>query len=76
MIRHLRQRWHRLSRDQRGQALVEYTFIVAVLVAALAVPFPSGLPPPLGGRTFMGAMLDAYRAYYVSYYYVLNLPFP
>lgn len=61
---------------QGGQALAEYSFITAVVVAALVVPFPSSFPATLAGKSFMTAMLDAYQAYYVSFYYVLNLPFP
>ena len=63
--------------DQRGQALAEYTVITAAVVVALVVPFPAALfPPSLAGKSFMTAMLDAYQAYYTSFYYVLNLPFP
>jgi hypothetical protein len=66
----------RLDRE-RGQALAEYTVITAAVVVALVVPFPAALfPPSIAGKSFMTAMLDAYQAYYTSFYYVLNLPFP
>jgi Flp pilus assembly pilin Flp len=50
--------------------MVEYALILAVLSLALLLP--------IGGskKAFMGAILDAYRTYYASFYYVLNLPFP
>lgn len=57
----------RLGRS--GQAMTEY----AVILAALSLLFTA---PMLNGKSFMGATIDAYRDYYVSYYYVLNLPFP
>jgi hypothetical protein len=59
----------RLGRKS-GQATTEYALIVALLFGVLLAP----LGPGRGG--FMAECIDAYRAYYVSYYYVLNLPFP
>lgn len=60
----------RLRGASLGQAMTEYAIILAAL-SALA-----GLPIPGTSKSFTGAAIDAYRDYYISYYYVLNLPFP
>jgi hypothetical protein len=59
-----------LRLDQRGQALTEYVMILAALTLLVITPVPGF------GKPFFEAMLDAYKAYYASFYYVLNLPFP
>ena len=59
----------RLALGRAGQAMTEYAIILAALSLLLTAPM-------LNGKSFMGAAIDAYRDYYVSYYYVLNLPFP
>jgi Flp pilus assembly pilin Flp len=57
-------------RGRNGQASAEYALILAALSMALLLP--------IGGshKAFMGAILDAYKTYFDSFYYVLNLPFP
>ena len=78
-----------LSGD-RGQAMVEYAIILSFLfIFAFVIPIPSSVGrtsltlsgkteqgQTLNDRTMMGALIEAYRVYTVSHYYVLNLPFP
>lgn len=61
-----------LHRSQAGQAMTEYVLIAAMLVGAAVFPVPGTHP----AKSFMSLMIESYRTYYVSYYYVLNLPFP
>jgi hypothetical protein len=65
------------SRRQRGQAMVEYSMINWVLVVALIVS--SSVKMDWGGsqkQNIFDLFFEAYQAYYDSYYFVLNLPFP
>lgn len=70
------------TRKPRGQAMVEYSMINWVIVAALcfissAPLFDNrGLNVTTGGRSLIQIFLEAYQTYYDSYYFVLNLPFP
>jgi Flp pilus assembly pilin Flp len=59
----------RFALGRGGQAMTEYAIILAVLSLALVAPID-------GSNGFMSMAIKAYRDYYVSYYYVLNLPFP
>lgn len=71
--------------SRSGQATVEYALILLALAGATLVPLggttfagqtktaASSFAP---SNSFMGACISAYNAYYTSYYYVLNLPFP
>ncbi len=53
-------------RDESGQAMTEYSTIsFALLLGSAGAAWP-----------FMKDMLNAYRTYYDSIYFVLNLPFP
>ena len=72
-------------KKQAGQAMVEYALILTVLAGVALLPLG---PADFNGRplsdtttfypanSFMGACILAYKDYYRSYYYVLNLPFP
>jgi hypothetical protein len=54
------------ARARRGQAMVEYAVVVAMLLGGLA----------LMSLIFLPSMLRAYDIYYKSFYAVLNLPIP
>ena len=68
-----------------GQATVEYALVLLAIAGATLVPLGSttfagqakGAASSFAPNdSFMGACISAYKAYYTSYYYVLNLPFP
>ena len=62
---------------QRGQAMVEYSLINWLLIVALVLSTSVKLiPGPAGPMSIIEMFLDAYQAYYDSFYFVLNLPFP
>jgi hypothetical protein len=64
-------------RNQRGQALVEYSMINWILVVALIIS--SSVKMDWGGaqkQNVFDLFFEAYQIYYDSYYFVLNLPFP
>ncbi|MBS2030877.1 MAG: hypothetical protein JST54_23440 [Deltaproteobacteria bacterium] len=61
---------------QKGQATVEYAVLLAMLFLCINAPVIPNEKKLGGSQSFMHAMLDAYRVYWVSHYYVLNLPFP
>ena len=70
----------KFSRQQRGQAMVEYSVINWVLVVALVLGssmrvFP-GDTVTAERKNVIELFLEAYQTYYDSYYFVLNLPFP
>ncbi len=61
-------------RGERGQSMVEYSAInwslISMLILGMSVPmFP-------GRLNALEILLEAYRIYYDSFYYVLNMPFP
>lgn len=71
-----------LKRSRRGQAMVEYSMITWLLLAAVlflgSVPVfkintPTGL---VQNRNLIEMMLEAYQRYYDSYFLVLSMPFP
>jgi len=61
-----RQRARHPLRDQRGQALVSYTIITAVILGGLTTMSLVILP----------RLLDALNSYTRSLYFCINLPFP
>jgi hypothetical protein len=64
-------RTRRRGHQQRGQGMTEYILIVLLtVVLALLVPVPGT------NRTVMELFLDAYKSYYDSFYFVLNMPLP
>jgi hypothetical protein len=56
--------------------MVEYAVILALLFLCINAPVLPNEKKLGGSQSFMHAMLDAYRTYTISHYYVLNLPFP
>jgi hypothetical protein len=58
------------SRQQRGQGTTEY--IVLVFFAIILVVMP--IPP--SKQNVIELFLEAYKTYYDSYYFVLNMPLP
>ena len=67
-------------RLRRGQAMVEYSYLNAIIAMGLLVVgnvplFNYGAPASVR-RSLIELFLEAFQAYYDSYYYVLNLPFP
>jgi hypothetical protein len=69
-----------VARNARGQALIEYSLLNLVVIAALIIGSTIRiLPGPvfLGGRmNVIEAFLYAYQIYYDSFYFVLNAPIP
>jgi uncharacterized protein (UPF0333 family) len=65
-------------RKARGQAMVEYSILNWVLVLALILGVSVRMVPATGGtrQNVIEMFLNAYRAYYDSYYFVLSLPYP
>ncbi len=68
-------------RARRGQAMVEYSIlngmVAFILLLGLTSPvIPAGASEYGGNRNLIQLFLEAYQAYYDSYYFVLNLPFP
>jgi hypothetical protein len=60
-------------RGERGQAMVEYSMINWILILALVL----GISVPISNhKNTVEVFLDAYRIYYDSFYFTLNLPFP
>lgn len=69
------------QRQQRGQAMVEYSVINFVLVIGLVMfsqvrMLPGGTEQHMGKQNIIEAFLAAYQIYYDSFYFVLNMPFP
>ena len=64
----------RRRHGERGQAMVEYSFITWILAFMLIC----GATVPIfnGKKNLIEAFLDAYQIYYDSFYFVLNMPFP
>lgn len=71
---------HVSRRRRRGQAMVEYSIVTWALLVALMVGTTVKIAPAPGGvgprQNLIQLFLGAYRAYYDSYYFVLQLPFP
>lgn len=64
-------------RNQRGQALLEYSILKWVLIVALVLGCTVRLIPAAGRRrSVVEAFFGAYQVYYRSHYSVLNSPFP
>jgi len=66
------------SRQQRGQAFVEYSIINFLLMIALIMGcVVRMIPVPLGAPiNVIDLFMQAYQTYYDSFYFVLNSPFP
>lgn len=70
-------------RNQRGQAMVEYSIINYILIMGLVmvttVPVFKTDKPADGlvvKTNLIEMMLQAYQSYYDSYYLVLSMPYP
>lgn len=67
---------HRRARrhGERGQAMVEYSWITWLLASMLIL----GMSVPIfpGKKNLLEIFLDAYQIYYDSFYFVLNMPYP
>jgi len=68
---------------RRGQAMIEYSMINALLIIALmvgsslrVVPSPFPVPGAQGRMNVIEVMLWAYHTYYDGIYLVLNSPYP
>ena len=64
---------------RRGQAMIEYSLINALLVLALMVGISLRVVPsplPGGKMNVLEVMLWAYHTYYDGIYLVLNSPYP
>jgi hypothetical protein len=68
---------------RRGQAMIEYSMLNALLVLALmigvslrVVPAPFPVPGAGGRMNVIEVMLWAYHTYYDGIYLVLNSPYP
>lgn len=66
---------------RRGQAMIEYSMINALLVLALMIGVslkvvPSPFPGAGGRMNVIEVMLWAYHTYYDGIYLVLNSPYP
>lgn len=66
---------------RRGQAMLEYSMLNALLVLALMIGVslrvvPSPFPNAGGRMNVIEVMLWAYHTYYDGIYLVLNSPFP
>lgn len=65
---------NRRSSRQRGQALTEYALLIALLAAALFVPF---FPAPQGGLVSVFELsIQTFDIYIRSFHAVLMLPIP
>ncbi len=64
----------RRSRAQRGQAMVEYSYLNWTLVAGMCLLLTSNVFP--GQKNVIDLFLTAYQMYYDSFYFMLNLPIP
>ncbi len=68
------------KRFARGQAMVEYSYLNAIIVMGLLVvgnaPFFNYGAPYAVRRSLIELFLEAFQAYYDSFYFVLSLPFP
>ncbi|MFN0064002.1 MAG: hypothetical protein ACKVPX_15955 [Myxococcaceae bacterium] len=67
----------------RGQAMVEYSIINWLLIVALVfmanvriIPGGTVAGGVIQKRNILEMFVEAYRYYYDSYYYALNLPYP
>lgn len=63
----------------RGQAMAEYAVINWILILSLVFVTSCPVPTMAGsgpGQNVIELFLNAYQAYYDSFYFVLNLPFP
>lgn len=66
-------------RQQRGQAMVEYSILNWVLVVALILGLSVRMfPDPDGPRQLnvVDLFRNAYQRYHDSFYFVLNTPYP
>jgi hypothetical protein len=67
-------------RKRRGQAMIEYSIVNALIVLALTIGVSLRvIPSPFPGGTRMNVMeimLWAYHTYYDGIYLVLNSPYP
>jgi hypothetical protein len=71
----------RRRRSERGQAMLEYSILNWVLVVGLLLGSTVRMipgPPETNGMpvNLIELFLYAYQAYYDSFYFVLNMPFP
>lgn len=64
----------RRSRAQRGQAMVEYSFLNWVLIMGLCLTLTANVFP--GQKNVIDLFMTAYQLYYDSFYFMLNLPIP
>ena len=59
----------------RGQAMVEYSIILWILVSFLLLGL--SVPLPISShKNLIEVFMDAYQSYYDSFYFALDLPFP
>lgn len=56
----------RIVESESGQAMAEYAIVVAALMGGLVTM----------GFSFLPDFIEAFQAYYDSFYIMLNLPFP
>ena len=67
-------------KQQRGQAMLEYSILNWVLVAGLVLASSFRMIPindgTSGRMNVIELFLRSYQIYYDSFYFVLNLPFP
>ena len=67
----------RYARNQRGQAMLEYSILKWLLIVGLVLGCTVRLIPGPGRRqSVVEAFFGAYQVYYRSHYSVLNSPFP
>jgi len=59
-----------LSRQQYGQAAVEYIVVLLLLVAALFVPVPD---PDLGNQPVINALADKIQTAYAAYSFAISV---
>jgi hypothetical protein len=76
-----RSRKDRRARRRRGQAMIEYSMINALLVISLMIGsslkmVPSPFPNSNNRMNVIEVMLWAYHTYYDGIYLVLNSPYP
>jgi uncharacterized protein (UPF0333 family) len=68
-------------RKRRGQAMIEYSIVNALIVLALTIGvslrvIPSPFPNSGGRMNVLEVILWAYHTYYDGFYLVLSSPYP
>lgn len=66
MLHVLRKRIHMWLTRTKGQAVTEYSILMAIIVIGIM----------FGSYKVFPAFIRAFQLYFDSYYFMLNLPFP